>query len=114
VPRLTDSNEANWSGWLWAIFAASMAVGTAQSADWLATTFWLIVIAGMLAVWRLGQAADRRTLSQRLVMLGIGGIAIALVVIPVTHDHAWRAVGVALTPIPFLIDIALARRRVVG
>jgi hypothetical protein len=79
-----------------------------QEGDWMYVGFCVIGLAGLLLVHRYGQAIDSRSLAEKLVFIGVVAVAATLVIIP--DSPTWRAVGLALVLIPFLLDIALAQR----
>ena len=69
-----------------------------------------IALAGLLLVHRYGQAGESRSLTQKLLFTGLVLAAAALVIL--ADSSGRRLAGVALAPLPFLIDISIARRRV--
>jgi hypothetical protein len=98
---------------LWATFYPVVALpGAIGEGDWIEVAFWILGFFGLLAIHRFGQPVQSRTLSQKTFLLALTAVGAVLVVVPITSSSTWRIVGVAISPLPFLIDIALARRPV--
>jgi hypothetical protein len=110
VPHITLTKEDR--GWLWSYLYPFAALPNAlRHGDWFEVAFWLIGIAGFTAIARFGQSKGSRTTPQKVFFVVLEAIAASLVLIPAQHQTTSSIVGLVIAPIPFIVDVVLARSR---
>jgi hypothetical protein len=110
VPRIALTKEDR--GWLWSYLYPFAALPSAlRRGDWFEVAFWLIGIAGFAAIARFGQPKESRTTFQKVFFILLAAIAASLVLVPGQHAVTSSIVGLVIAPIPFAVDVVLARAR---
>jgi hypothetical protein len=108
VSGISLSNEDR--GRLWAYLYPLAALPSAiQHQQWFPVAFWVFGLVGATAVAKFGQHRDARTFRQKVFFVLVSAVALGLVMGPGQHSASASIVGLAMGPIPFLVDVMLAR-----
>jgi hypothetical protein len=113
IPHITLTREDR--GWLWSYLYPFAALPNAlRHGDWFEVTFWVIAIAGFTAIAKFGQPKESRTTFQKMFFIAVTAISASVVLIPGQHPAASTILGLAIAPIPFVVDVVLAHRARAG
>jgi len=113
VPRITLTREDRHALWVY-LYPVMALLPAVREQDWLLVAFWVVNIAGFLAMARFGQPKESRTNLQKVFLIMLFAVSAGFVLIPGRHAVTSRLVGLGIETIPFIADIVLARRARAG